>query len=254
MTNLNDFTASSAAKGVLGNMCDVTVTGSYNLYSRRKKSGTLNCGRSADGEKKVFVIGLENPVKQCRAQLIALAVSSSDNTESVWIAAPEGSIYYEPRLSVMLAKYIPNDKFRYVCLYEKSCGAVMYTYQNGEGKFILITNISGHIGFPKGHIETGENEKMTALREIYEETGVHTRIIEGFRESYNYLINGFIRKKAVYYLAKFDASDVKMNIREISEYRILNFADALKILNFKHDKDILTKANEYADRLDALQN
>ena len=95
---------------------------------------------------------------------------------------------------------------------------------------------------------------MTALREIYEETGVHTRIIEGFRESYNYLINGFIRKKAVYYLAKFDASDVKMNIREISEYRILNFADALKILNFKHDKDILTKANEYADRLDALQN
>ena len=254
MTNLNDFTASSAAKGVLGNMCDVNVTGSYNLYSRHKKSGTLNCGRSADGEKKVFVIGLENPVKQCRAQLIALAVSSSESSESIWIAAPEGSIYYEPRLSVMLEKYISADKFRYVCLYEKSCGAVMYTYCNGQRKFILITNISGHIGFPKGHIETGENEKMTALREIYEETGVHTRIIDGFRESYNYLINGFIRKKAVYYLAKFDAADVKMNIREISEYRILNFADALKILNFKHDKDILTKANEYADRLDAVHD
>ena len=64
--------------------------------------------------------------------------------------------------------------------------------KDGKRKYILITNISGHIGFPKGHIESGENEKQTALREIYEETGVHTTIIDGFREFYNYKINNFI--------------------------------------------------------------
>ena len=33
----------------------------------------------------------------------------------------------------------------------------------------LIKNNSGHIGFPKGHIEYGENERETALAEVFEE-------------------------------------------------------------------------------------
>ena len=120
----------------------------------------------------------------------------------------------------------------------------MYTNSDGERKYLLIKNISGHIGFPKGHIEKGEGEKDTALREVYEETGVKTTIIDGFRETYNYLINGFIHKKAVYFLAAFDEKDICMNIREISEYKLLNFEQALAALNFKHDKDILRKAEE----------
>ncbi len=251
MTNSNDFSPARLAKAVMGSLCDVTVTGTFNLYSKKRKLGVLNMGRAVIGDKeqKVFVIGLNGPVKNYSGQIIALAVNDREN-ELVWICAPEGSIYYEPKLCQMLEKYLPCDDYRYICFYEKSCGAVMYTQSEGERKFILITNISGHIGFPKGHIERGENEKMTALREVYEETGVKTRLIEGFRESYHYLINGFIHKKAVYYLAKFDEADVKMNIREISEYMVLTYQEAMKILGFKHDKDILTHANEFADKIE----
>lgn len=256
MTNLNDFSVSKEAKSVLGRLCSIKVTGTYNIYVKKKKKGVLNIGKTINISGKnqtVYLIGVEQPVKEFQAQVIAAAVNNSDETDILWICAPEGSVYYEPRIAELLQKYINPERYKYICYYEKSCGAVMYTQSGGERKFILITNISGHIGFPKGHIERGENEKMTALREIYEETGVHTNIYDGFRESYNYLINGYIHKRAVYYLARFDEADVKMNIREISEYRILSFDEALKILNFKHDKDILEKANAFIDKLESGQ-
>ena len=41
-----------------------------------------------------------------------------------------------------------------------------------------------------------------------------------------------------------------MNIMEISEYRLVTFKEALAILNFKHDRDILTKADEFINNLE----
>ncbi len=253
MTNLNSSAVGKAAKALMGSKCLVSVTGTFNLYSKKRKTGVLNIGKAVlDGmEQRVFVVGLETAVSSCEVQLVALAYNNEDESDVVWIAAQHKSVYYEPKLASMLHKYLPTEKYSYICFYEKSCGAVLYTQSGGIRKFILITNISGHIGFPKGHIERGENEKMTALREIYEETGVKTQLIDGFRESYSYLINGYIHKRAVYYLAHFEEKDVKMDIREISEYRVLPFDEAFNTLGFKHDRDILTKANEFVDRLEA---
>lgn len=249
--SFNEFNATKSTKSVLGGVYDMTVTGTYFLYSDGKRAGMLNSGKTTHlgKEIKVFVIGINEPVASFRGQVISIAKDRYEEEEDVWIMAPERTIIYEPRLISLLGKYLPADRYKYVCFYEKSCGAVMYTEKDGIRKFILITNISGHIGFPKGHIEMGENEKQTALREVYEETGVRTHIIDGFRESYNYLINGFIKKKAVYYLAPFEEKDIQMDIMEISEYRLCEFEEALSLLNFKHDRDILTKANEFIDSM-----
>ena len=250
--SFNEFSATKSTKNVLGGVYDVTVTGTYFLYNSGKRAGMLNSGKThyQGQDVKVFVIGINEPVTTFRGQVIAIAKDRQEEEQDVWILAPERTIIYEPRLTSLLGKYLPADRYKYVCYYEKSCGAVMYTVSEGVRKFILITNISGHIGFPKGHIEVNEDEKQTALREVYEETGVKTSIIDGFRESYNYLINGFIKKKAVYYLAPFEEKDIKMNIMEISEYRLVTLEEALSILNFKHDRDILTKANEFIDNLE----
>lgn len=250
--SFNEFNAAKSTKNILGGVYDAVVTGTYFLYSDGKRAGMLNCGKVlySGKEAKVFVIGLNEPCANFRGQVIAIAKDRLEQEEDVWIMAPERTVIYEPRLISLLGKYLPADRYKYVCYYEKSCGAVMYTQSEGVRKFILITNISGHIGFPKGHIELGEDEKQTALREVYEETGVQTKIIDGFRESYNYLINGFIKKKAVYYLAHFEEKDIRMNIMEISEYRLVTFEEALSILNFKHDRDILTKANSFIDNME----
>ena len=249
--SFNEYSATKSTKNVLGGVYDITVSGTYFLYSGGKRAGMLNCGKTLyqGQEVKVFIIGVNEPLVSFRGQVVAIAKDRLEEESDVWIVAPERTILYEPRLISLLDKYLPADRYKYVCYYEKSCGAVMYTQSEGVRKFILITNISGHIGFPKGHIEIGEDEKQTALREVYEETGVKTHLINGFRESYNYLINGFIKKKAVYYLAPFDEKDIKMNIMEISEYRLVTFEEALSILNFKHDRDILSKANKFIDTL-----
>lgn len=250
--SFNEFSATKSTKNVLGGVYDVTVTSTYFLYNRGKRAGMLNSGKTTyqGKEVKVFVIGVNEAITSFRGQVIAIAKDRLEEQEDVWLIAPERTVIYEPRLVLLLGKYLPADRYKYVCYYEKSCGAVMYTNDGGVRKYILITNISGHIGFPKGHIEIDEDEKQTALREVYEETGVKTGVIDGFRESYNYLINGFIKKKAVYYLAHFNVEDIKMNIMEISEYRLVTFKEALAILNFKHDRDILTKADEFINNLE----
>ena len=56
--------------------------------------------------------------------------------------------------------------------WEKSCGAVVFTRENGQVKYLLVANLEGIYGFPKGHVEAGETEVETALREVREETGL----------------------------------------------------------------------------------
>ena len=64
---------------------------------------------------------------------------------------------------------------------EKSCGAVVFTRTDAGIRYVIIQSLEGYYGFPKGHCEKGESEEETALREVYEETGLRVRIIPGFR-------------------------------------------------------------------------
>ena len=128
--------------------------------------------------------------------------------------------------------------------YEKSCGAVIFRNKNGVREYFLIMNkkgnARGHWGFPKGHIEAGENEFETAAREIREETGLSVVFVGGVREISSYSPRPGVEKDVVYFLAtpKND-SRVKLQIEEVAEYRWceLNEAKALLV----HDTQILEK-------------
>ena len=52
---------------------------------------------------------------------------------------------------------------------EKSCGAVVFTNDSGQRKYLIIKSLNGIYGFPKGHIEINETELEAAKREILEE-------------------------------------------------------------------------------------
>ena len=65
-------------------------------------------------------------------------------------------------------------------IYEKSCGAVVFTREGDVIKYVLVQQKEGFYGFPKGHMEPGESEKETALREIYEELSLRPVFIDGF--------------------------------------------------------------------------
>ena len=58
-------------------------------------------------------------------------------------------------------------------------GGVVFRARRGKGEYLLIeaTNDPNQWVLPKGHVEEGEQHKETAVREVYEETGVWARIV-----------------------------------------------------------------------------
>ena len=54
----------------------------------------------------------------------------------------------------------------------KKCGIILFN-ENIKKYFLVYGRKSNKWGFPKGHMEIGETEEQTALREFFEETGYH---------------------------------------------------------------------------------
>lgn len=88
--------------------------------------------------------------------------------------------------------------------YEKSCGAVVFTRSSGKLQYLLISNLEGIYGFPKGHVEAGETEEQTALREVFEEVGLTVKLLTGFRSEDEHPIpqKENTMKKIVYFLGE----------------------------------------------------
>ena len=131
--------------------------------------------------------------------------------------------------------------------WEKSCGAVVFTRERGELRYLIIQMLGGHHGFPKGHMESGETELETAIREIREEVGLTPRILDGFRETEAYLLPGKHNtgKQVVYFLAEFEDQPIRIQKEELRSAKLLRFHDALQVLEFEEAKRILTEANRF---------
>ncbi len=55
---------------------------------------------------------------------------------------------------------------------ETSAGGVVFRCENGGARVLLIHDGHGNWGFPKGHIERGEDPGEAARREVAEEAGL----------------------------------------------------------------------------------
>ena len=125
--------------------------------------------------------------------------------------------------------------------HEKSCGAVIFTKKEGRLLFLLIASRVGTWGFPKGHMEEGESETETALREIYEEVGIRPTLIKGFRTCDQFLLSRG-RKQVVYFLGQYENQDIHPQETEISQAVLVEYEDAMKRLQFDGAKRVITEA------------
>ncbi len=131
--------------------------------------------------------------------------------------------------------------------HEKSCGAVVFTRDFGEVRYLLVANKSGVYGFPKGHVEAGETEVQTALREIREEVGLNVRLIEDFRTEDEHPLpeKPDVIKHIVYFLGEYGAQRPVRQEAELSKIELLPYEEAMGRFRFESHRRILREANDF---------
>ena len=130
-------------------------------------------------------------------------------------------------------------------IYEKSCGAIVYTNVNGERLYLVEQMLGGHWGVPKGHVEENETEEETALREIKEEVGLDVIIESGFRTVETYSPkDGFI-KDVVYFVAYSKSMDTTMQAEEVRDIKWVRIKEATDLIEFQDMQEIMIMADTY---------
>ncbi|XP_027470095.1 bis(5'-nucleosyl)-tetraphosphatase [asymmetrical] [Zalophus californianus] len=138
----------------------------------------------------------------------------------------------------------------------RACGLIIFrrclipTVDKPAIEFLLLQASDGihHWTPPKGHVEPGENDLETALRETQEEAGIaagQLTIIEGFRMELNYVA----RKKpktVIYWLAEVKDYNVEIRLsQEHQAYRWLGLDEACQLAQFKEMQAALQEGHQF---------
>lgn len=133
--------------------------------------------------------------------------------------------------------------------YEKSCGALIYKIENNVYYLLMVMHINGgHWAFPKGHVENGETEIETAIREIKEETHLDVEIDSSFRYVVNYSPKIGVTKDVVYFCATPKSNEIIAQKEEISKIQWISLDEAYKIVTFDNDRNLIRQFKEHISK------
>lgn len=139
---------------------------------------------------------------------------------------------------------------------EFSAGAIIFRREKGKTLYLILKyGYKGysHWDYVKGIIgDTIEGEKAqeAAMREAEEEAGITgLKFVQGFKHKIEY----FFRKKedgktyhktVTFFLAETKKKEVKLSF-EHTDYKWLEYEEALKQLTYDNAKEALKKANDF---------
>lgn len=198
--------------------------------------------------KGAYIMGVSHQVRIFEGRVIAI-IKRKNMGGILLVVVPKSKRYIVHAIEDAISFREKEGTYDISCLYECSCGAIVYREIHGETRFLLIKNKrSANWGFPKGHMERGENEKETAYREVLEETGIRVEFLPDFRYKSEYSIQNRIEKKVIIFLATTKDTSTIIQKEEIEEYLWLKYDKAMNSLKFPNDKFLLTKAREYLEK------
>jgi 8-oxo-dGTP pyrophosphatase MutT (NUDIX family) len=125
----------------------------------------------------------------------------------------------------------------------QAAGGLIWRNANGK-KELAIIHRPKHDDWtlPKGKLEPGESWKEAALREVHEETGCQAEI-ENFAGCICYNPKD-IPKIVLYWNMKLiDEGNFKPN-KEVDQVRWLKIEDALAMLGYQSERELIKKATE----------
>lgn len=237
---------------MLGKYVRVKVTHPIHSHNAEENiTYDLNFGQ-VEGNKRfnltvkgAYIMGINHPVRSFDGRVIAI-IRYKDNDSVYIVVAPKSTRFINIDIIVAMNFALEGRDYSLDCLYERSCGAVVFREIGGMTRFLLIKNRrSAHWGFPKGHVEMGETDQQTAYREVLEETGIHIRFLPGFVTRSQYSIQGKVEKSVSIYLATTDDTNTIIQKEEIEDYVWLGYDKAKTRLKFENDHSILDKAVEF---------
>ncbi|HSK71644.1 MAG TPA: NUDIX hydrolase [Pyrinomonadaceae bacterium] len=147
------------------------------------------------------------------------------------------------------------DQAKILTLDQVSAGGAAFR-QNGADFEIAIVSVKPSMRWqlPKGIVDEGETIEQTALREVREEAGIETEILEKI-ETVEYWYFGNkngervrFHKYVHFFLMKYLSGETENHDHEVAEARWVKIDEAIKMLAFKSEKAVIEMAGELIEK------
>jgi 8-oxo-dGTP pyrophosphatase MutT (NUDIX family) len=133
-----------------------------------------------------------------------------------------------------------------------SAGGVIFRRVNAKFEVALILH-KGNWCLPKGLVEENETFEQTALREVREETGLNGELVDKIGEiSYSFVQKKRYFKTVHFYLLKLVGGSTDLHDSEAYRVKWFSIFDALQILTYVKEREILAKAIEMLRKMGNL--
>lgn len=138
-----------------------------------------------------------------------------------------------------------------------SAGGVAFRLVDAGFEIAIISAApSGRWQLPKGIVDAGETPEIAALREVREEAGIETDLLEKIETIEYWYVGDYgsgrsrFHKFVHFFLLKYRAGDVADHDAEVIEARWVRPDEALKLLVFKSERNVVEKAAELIKKFD----
>lgn len=131
---------------------------------------------------------------------------------------------------------------------ETSAGGVIYYQNKDEIEILMIKDRCNKWTFPKGKREEGETFQETALREIFEETGITGEVVKPLdKVYYEYYLqnNDKVEKDVYFYLVHTKSKRINIQTDEINSAKWFGLDEAVekqKRYGYNNNIDVFKKA------------
>ncbi|MDB4914829.1 MAG: hypothetical protein JWM95_2473 [Gemmatimonadetes bacterium] len=131
---------------------------------------------------------------------------------------------------------------------ETSAGGVVYRLDGRTPLFLLIRDSYRNWGFPKGHLESGEQAQDAALREVREETGLDAVSLRGTISTIDWYFRfrgRLIHKVCHFYLMETNEAETSPQGTEgITACQWVRYDEATTAISYANARQVLQRAHE----------